>query len=137
VTKAGSVAAGCFAAADLGAGRFRGKLCPRTSTNEYDQSLVADLLAKRGPAATERLLRSWRANDPRILGSDADVLEAIASGGCDAGLKNHTLAIAVWEATKDSRFDTAALPALLIVLVGVVPVVALMRASRRGLRDEP
>jgi iron(III) transport system substrate-binding protein len=74
---------------DLGAGRFRGKLCLRTSNNEYNQSLVADLLAKRGPVATERLLRSWLANDPRILGSDVDVLEAIASGRCDAGLTNH------------------------------------------------
>ncbi len=48
-------------------------------------------------------------------------------------LGGDTLAIAVWEATKDSRFDTAALPALLIVALGVVPVVALIRQSRAGL----
>jgi iron(III) transport system permease protein len=42
-------------------------------------------------------------------------------------LGRDTLAIMTWEATKDSRFDTAALPALLIVLVGLVPVVALVR----------
>jgi iron(III) transport system permease protein len=47
-------------------------------------------------------------------------------------LGNDTLAIAVWEATKDSRFDTAALPALLIVLVSLVPVVTMMRISRGG-----
>ena len=47
-------------------------------------------------------------------------------------LGNDTLAVAVWEATKDSRFDTAALPALLIVAVGLVPVLTLMRASRAG-----
>jgi iron(III) transport system permease protein len=47
-------------------------------------------------------------------------------------LGNDTLAVAVWEATKDSRFDTAALPALLIVLVGLIPVVTLMRVSRAG-----
>ncbi|NLT07111.1 MAG: iron ABC transporter permease [Solirubrobacterales bacterium] len=46
-------------------------------------------------------------------------------------LGGDTLAIAVWEATKDSRFDTAALPALLIVAVSLVPVVALIRFSRR------
>ena len=74
---------------DLGDARFRDKLCLRTSNNEYNQSLVADMLAKRGAAATERLLRSWMANRPRILGSDVDVLEAIASGRCDAGLTNH------------------------------------------------
>ncbi len=47
-------------------------------------------------------------------------------------LGGDTLAIGVWEATKDSRFDTAALPALLIVLVGLVPVVLMIRLTRRG-----
>jgi iron(III) transport system substrate-binding protein len=75
--------------ADLGKARFRGKLCLRTSNNEYNQSFVADQIAKRGAAPTERMLRSWMANDPRILGSDVDVLEAIAAGRCDAGLTNH------------------------------------------------
>ncbi len=42
-----------------------------------------------------------------------------------------TLAITVWEATKDGRFDTAALPALLIVAVSLIPVVLLIRLSRR------
>ena len=74
---------------DLGKSEFEGKVCLRTSSNEYNQSLVADMLAKRGPARTERLLRSWMANDPTIVGSDVDVLEAIASGRCDIGLTNH------------------------------------------------
>jgi iron(III) transport system permease protein len=47
-------------------------------------------------------------------------------------LGGDTLAVAVWEATKDSRFDTAALPALLIVLLGLVPVIMLIRMSRAG-----
>jgi iron(III) transport system permease protein len=50
-------------------------------------------------------------------------------------LGGDTLAIAVWEATKDSRFDTAALPALLIVLVGLIPVVLAIRLSRAPLAD--
>jgi iron(III) transport system substrate-binding protein len=74
---------------DLGKPQFRGKLCLRTSNNEYNQSLVADMLAKRGPAATERLLRGWMDNEPQILGSDVDVIEALAAGRCDAGLTNH------------------------------------------------
>jgi iron(III) transport system permease protein len=52
-------------------------------------------------------------------------------------LGGDTLAIAVWEATKDSRFDTAALPALLIVAVGLVPVVVAIRLSRGALADRP
>ncbi len=50
-------------------------------------------------------------------------------------LGGDTLAIAVWEATKDSRFETAALPALLIVAVGLIPVVLAIRLSRGGLAD--
>jgi iron(III) transport system permease protein len=45
-------------------------------------------------------------------------------------LGGDTLAITVWEATKDSRFDTAALPALLIVVIGLVPVVVMIRLAR-------
>ena len=54
-------------------------------------------------------------------------------------LGGDTLAVTVWEATKDSRFDTAALPALLIVAVGLVPVIGFVRLSRAGdpARDEP
>ena len=74
---------------DLGDRRFRGRVCLRTSNNEYNQSLVADMLAKRGAQETTRMLESWMANRPRILGSDVDVLEAIAAGRCDVGLTNH------------------------------------------------
>ena len=74
---------------DLGDPRWKGKLCLRTSNNEYSQSLVADMLAKRGPEETRTLLESWMANDPQILGSDVDVLDALAAGRCDVGLTNH------------------------------------------------
>ncbi len=74
---------------DLGNPRWKGKLCLRTSNNEYNQSLVADMLAKRGPGKTRALLESWMANEPRILGSDVDVLEAIAAERCMVGLTNH------------------------------------------------
>src|SRR3712207_5402910 len=41
--------------ADLGDKRFKGRVCLRTSNNIYNQSLVADMLAKRGAGATEAL----------------------------------------------------------------------------------
>ena len=74
---------------DLGKPEFRGRLCLRTSNNEYNQSWVADRIASHGEAATEKLLESMMANEPQILGSDVDVLEAIAAGKCDVGLTNH------------------------------------------------
>jgi iron(III) transport system substrate-binding protein len=74
---------------DLAKPEFRGRLCLRTSNNEYNQSFVADRIAKHGEAETRELLESWMANEPKILGSDVDVLEAIAAGDCDVGLTNH------------------------------------------------
>jgi iron(III) transport system substrate-binding protein len=72
----------------LGDPRWKGRLCLRSGTSEYNVSFVADRLAKDGRAATERMLRRWMANDPDILGSDTDVLKAIADGDCDVGLAN-------------------------------------------------
>jgi iron(III) transport system permease protein len=48
-----------------------------------------------------------------------------------------TLAVAVWQATSESLFETAALPALLIVLVGLLPVAAMIRLSGRRKAEEP
>ena len=73
----------------LGDPRWEDRLCLRSGTSEYNVSFVADRLAKDGPEATERMLRRWMDNDPDILGSDVDVLEAIADGDCDVGLTNH------------------------------------------------
>ena len=73
---------------DLGDRRWRGRVCLRTSDSVYNSSFVADRIARHGRAATERMLRAWMANDPEILGSDVDVLEAIAAGRCDVGLTN-------------------------------------------------
>lgn len=75
--------------ADLGDPRWRGRTCLRTSTSEYNQSLVADMIAKQGPEATEELLRSWMANDPQIIPSDGELLALMAAGDCDVGLVNH------------------------------------------------
>lgn len=75
--------------ADLGDPRFEGRTCLRTSTSEYNQSLVADMIAKRGMEQTEALLRSWMANDPQILNSDGELLAVMAAGDCDLGLTNH------------------------------------------------
>jgi iron(III) transport system substrate-binding protein len=74
--------------AGLGDPRRKGRLCLRSGTSEYNTDFVADRIAKDGHDATERMLRRWMANDPKVLGSDADVLDAIAEGRCDVGLAN-------------------------------------------------
>lgn len=73
----------------LGDPQYAGRTCLRSSTNEYNQSLVADFLAKRGADATRELLESWMANDPQIITSDDELLRAMADGDCDLGLSNH------------------------------------------------
>ena len=73
----------------LGDPRFKGRTCLRTSNNEYNQSLVADMIAKRGREATATLLRSWMANQPQIINSDGELLLVIDKGDCDVGLPNH------------------------------------------------
>jgi iron(III) transport system substrate-binding protein len=75
--------------AELGDARYEDRLCLRTSDSVYNSSFVADQIAKDGRTATEEMLRAWMENDPTILGSDVDVLEAIEAGRCDVGLTNH------------------------------------------------
>jgi iron(III) transport system substrate-binding protein len=75
--------------ADLGDPKFKGRTCLRKSSSEYNESLVADMMVKRGPAATKTLLQSWMANNPKILNSDGELLADMAAGNCDVGLVNH------------------------------------------------
>lgn len=74
--------------ADLGNPRWKGRVCLRSANSIYNQSFVADMIAKQGSSATEQLLRSWMANEPRIVGNDVQVLKAIDKGQCDLGLAN-------------------------------------------------
>lgn len=74
---------------DLADPEFEGRTCLRTSTNEYNQSFVADMIAKRGEDATRDLLQSWMDNDPEIINSDGELLGAMEAGECDLGLVNH------------------------------------------------
>ena len=61
-----------------------------------------------------------------------EVLKELPATALLRPLGGDTLSIAVWEATKESRFDVAALPALLIIAVGLVPVVVAIRLSRES-----
>ena len=72
----------------LGDPRWKGRLCLRSGTSEYNVSFVADRLAKDGRAATERdaaPLDGQRPRHPRLRHRRA---EAIADGDCDVGLAN-------------------------------------------------
>jgi iron(III) transport system substrate-binding protein len=74
--------------ADLGDPKWKGRLCLRTSTSVYNQSLLASLIKIHGEAETERMVRGWIANDPIYINGDTQILEAIDAGRCDVGITN-------------------------------------------------
>jgi iron(III) transport system substrate-binding protein len=72
----------------LGDPKWKGRLCLRTSTHIYNQSLLATMIKRQGEAQTEAVVRSWVANQPTLINSDTKILEAIAAGQCDVGITN-------------------------------------------------
>ena len=86
--------------------------------------------AARGcsPTSTSRCSRPGIATAALLV--FVEVLKELPATALLRPLGGDTLAIAVWEATKESRFEVAALPALLIVAVGLVPVVVAIRLAR-------
>jgi iron(III) transport system substrate-binding protein len=89
----------------LGDPKWKSRICFRTSRQVYTQSLVATMIKSLGEKRAEEIVRSWMANQPRILNSDTNVLEAIAAGQCDVGLTN-TYYLARQKA-KNSQFPVA------------------------------
>lgn len=75
--------------ADLADPRFKGMVCIRSSTNTYNQTLLASIVTHAGEAAA----RDWAAGvvanmarDPQ--GGDTDQLRGIVSGECEISVSN-------------------------------------------------
>lgn len=68
--------------------RWDGRLCLRGSTETYTQALVASLIARHGDDRARRIVEGW-IDDAQIFSNDVDLLENIASGGCEVGIANH------------------------------------------------
>lgn len=64
------------------------RLCLRNSSNTYQQSLVASLIAANGEASTLAMLEGW-ADNAEIYANDVELLEAIAGDACDVAVTNH------------------------------------------------
>lgn len=74
--------------AALGDPKWKGRLCLRTSTATYNQSLLASFIKVHGEPHVEQMVRAWVANDPVYINGDTQILEAIAAGRCDVGIAN-------------------------------------------------
>ena len=73
---------------ELAEPEWEGRVCMRVSTNVYQQSLVASLIATHGEEEARRIVEGWAAN-AELLNNDILILESIADGLCDVGLTNH------------------------------------------------
>lgn len=74
---------------DLADGKWRGKLCLRSSKKVYNQSLVAMLIAQHGEAKAEQIVKGWVANlAAEPFPDDTKLLEAIHAGQCAVGIAN-------------------------------------------------
>jgi iron(III) transport system substrate-binding protein len=68
--------------------KWAGRLCLRNANNDYQQSLVASMIAADGEEAAIETLRGWAANAD-IYANDVELLDAMAAGACDVGVTNH------------------------------------------------
>ena len=74
---------------DLAKPEFRGKICVRSSTNVYNQSLLASIVAHVGDAAAQEWTKGVVANLARgPEGNDTTQIEAVAAGECDISIVN-------------------------------------------------
>lgn len=69
--------------------KFKGKICIRSSSNIYNQSLVASMIASDGEAATLNWAKKFVKNFARPpKGGDRDQIKAVANGECDIAVVN-------------------------------------------------
>jgi len=69
--------------------RWKGRICIRSSSNIYNQSLVASMIEADGVEETEAWARGLVANFARNpAGGDTDQLRAAAAGLCDIAIAN-------------------------------------------------
>lgn len=69
--------------------KWRGRILIRSSSNIYNQSLLASLIAEQGPEAAETWARGIVANFARKpQGGDTDQLRALAAGEGDVAIAN-------------------------------------------------
>jgi iron(III) transport system substrate-binding protein len=89
----------------LGDPKWKGRVCLRTSSYIYNQSMLATLIKRHGEPRAEEVVRGWVANQPTLINGDTKILESIAAGQCDVGLTNHYYLARL--VAKDAAFPVA------------------------------
>ena len=69
--------------------KWKGRICIRSSSNIYNQSLVAGMIAQNGLEKTEAWLQKFTDNFARKpTGGDRDQIKSVAAGECDIAVSN-------------------------------------------------
>jgi iron(III) transport system substrate-binding protein len=87
---------------DLADPKWRGKVCIRSSSNIYNQSLLGAIIAARGPEVAEAWAAGVVANfarDPQ--GGDTDQIRGVAAGQCALALANSYYYVRLMTSAKD------------------------------------
>lgn len=88
--------------------KWRGRICVRSSSNVYNQSLLASLVAHLGVDAAERWARGLVANMARKpQGGDRDQIRAVAAGECDIAIANTYYYVRMLKSKKAAERDAA------------------------------
>ncbi|CUH41217.1 Fe(3+) ABC transporter substrate-binding protein [Ruegeria atlantica] len=75
--------------ADLAKPEYKGQVCIRSSSNTYNQTLLASIVTHEGPEAAKAWAEGIVANMAREpQGGDTDQLRGIVSGECDIAVSN-------------------------------------------------
>lgn len=74
---------------DLAAPKWKGRICVRSSSSVYNQSLLAGIIAVDGPDKAEAWAKGVADNMARKpQGGDRDQISAVAAGQCDIAIAN-------------------------------------------------
>ena len=93
---------------DLADPKWKGRICTRSGTNDYNIALTAAVIAHHGEAGAKAWLEGLKANLARKPdGGDRDQVKAIAAGECDIAIGN-TYYIGQMLADPEQRADAEA-----------------------------
>jgi iron(III) transport system substrate-binding protein len=88
---------------DLADPKWQGRICIRSSTNIYNQSLVAAMIEAEGVEATEAWAQGLVDNLARPpQGGDTDQIKAVAAGECDIAVVNHYYFVRLLKSAEDA-----------------------------------
>ena len=88
--------------------KWKGKICIRSSSNIYNQSLMGSIIAAHGEAAAEDWAKGVVANFARgPQGGDTDQIRAVAAGECDLAVGNSYYYVRLMTKPKDADKDVA------------------------------